>query len=632
MRTLSVTAAIFAVLTVVVRAQEPGADADREARVAWLKEHAIALRSIDPADEDFSDLEPLRKAINEARIVQLGEQSHGDGATFHAKARLIKFLHQKMGFDVLAFESGLYDCRKAWELLRAGTAPYEAFQHGVFGIWTASEQVQPVIDYLGKTVKSDRPLELCGFDCQFTGQASATHLQSDVKALLKRLDPGVIDAPTEAALFEALAALPTRAKAADRAASEKRIQAVAELGRVLAAAQPSEELSKNELSFWRQYAASLAVEATRAEAGGEPMDIEVQKKSGSQRDEQMAKNLIWLAREAYPDRKIIVWAASFHLMRNPASIQQSGNIPADYYRDIVTMGDGVWKELADTTYTLAFVAAEGEAGRFSMPRLKLPPPARGSLEDLLVAAGQSNAIVDFRRLDEGGAWLRQKLPARPLGYSNMVADWTNVFDGIVFTRTMTPSTLAGRSSPPAAARDRFALGWTGPPQKKTGDFESGLDTKVKHGGNASAYIKATTDRPRGGTTLVQAFAADSYRGKRVRMSAYVRTRDVGSIGLWMRVDTDESGNVAFDNMGTRPIKGTNDWTKHEIVLDVPADAVDVTFGVIASGGGQAWFDDFQFEAVGNEVATTAMRAPIMKRKSKMGSNLAKGPMNLDFEG
>ena len=40
--------------------------ADREARIAWLNQHAIALRSIDPADEDFADLEPLRKAIGEA--------------------------------------------------------------------------------------------------------------------------------------------------------------------------------------------------------------------------------------------------------------------------------------------------------------------------------------------------------------------------------------------------------------------------------------------------------------------------------------------------------------------------------------------------------------------------------------
>ena len=54
-------------------------------------------------------------------------------------------------------------------------------------------------------------------------------------------------------------------------------------------------------------------------------------------------------------------------------------------------------------------------------------------------------IVDFRHLDESGAWLRTKLTSRPLGHSDAVADWTNVFDGVVFTRIMYPSTLAKRA-------------------------------------------------------------------------------------------------------------------------------------------------------------------------------------------
>src|SRR5262249_16345115 len=61
------------------------AETSIEARVAWLKKHVAPLRSIDPADEDFADLEPIRQAIGDARVVQLSEQSHGDGATFHAR-------------------------------------------------------------------------------------------------------------------------------------------------------------------------------------------------------------------------------------------------------------------------------------------------------------------------------------------------------------------------------------------------------------------------------------------------------------------------------------------------------------------------------------------------------------------
>src|SRR5512134_2516506 len=75
----------------------------------WIAGHAVAVRTIDAADEDFRDLDPLIDAIGTARVVQLGEPTHGAGGSFAAKVRLIKFLHQRMGFDVLAWESGLYD-------------------------------------------------------------------------------------------------------------------------------------------------------------------------------------------------------------------------------------------------------------------------------------------------------------------------------------------------------------------------------------------------------------------------------------------------------------------------------------------------------------------------------------------
>jgi erythromycin esterase len=423
---------------------QPSADPDQKARVGWLKKHGLPLRSIDPADEDFVDLEPLRKVIGDARVVQLGEQSHGDGATFHAKARLIKFLHQKLGFDVLAFESGLYDCRKAWALLRDGKEPYAAVSQGVFGIWTKSEQFQPVIDYLGKAAQGDRPLEICGFDCQFSAAASREHLLADVKAVLAQLDEKAIGTAERATLLEALEALVKHEKAPAPKVQEQQRKGLTAFARALAAAKPSAKLPATELVFWRQLAASTVAQAENHWLGKKPGKIDWIALTNL-RDPQMAKNLLWLAREAYPKRKIIVWAASLHLMRNPATVQPLKNLPADYYRDIVTMGHEVWKALGKETYTLAFVAAEGEAGLPWGKPWKLGPVQPGSLEGLLLAAGHTNAIVDFRRLDKSGGWLRQKLTARPLGHSDMAADWTNVFDGVVFTRAMFPSTLTERA-------------------------------------------------------------------------------------------------------------------------------------------------------------------------------------------
>src|SRR6185436_2699846 len=115
--------------------------AQEDARVRWLADHATPIRSVDPADDDFRDLEPLRKSLQGVRVVMLGEQDHGDGTTFLAKTRMIRFLHERMGFDVLAFESGLYDCAKVWERLQAGEPAQTAVPRGVFAIWTRSREV-----------------------------------------------------------------------------------------------------------------------------------------------------------------------------------------------------------------------------------------------------------------------------------------------------------------------------------------------------------------------------------------------------------------------------------------------------------------------------------------------------------
>ena len=103
------------------------ATGDREAHIAWLSANAVPIRSIDPSrqSDDFKDLEPIRRAIGNSRVVILGEQSHGDGATFLAKARLIKFLHQRMGFDVLAWEAGLFNAPDMDTAVRDASVPLD---------------------------------------------------------------------------------------------------------------------------------------------------------------------------------------------------------------------------------------------------------------------------------------------------------------------------------------------------------------------------------------------------------------------------------------------------------------------------------------------------------------------------
>jgi erythromycin esterase len=71
------------------------------------------IRTINPTDVNFADLQFLKKEIGDKSIVMIGEQSHLAGASIDAKARIANFLVQEMGFEVILFESGLYDVNKA---------------------------------------------------------------------------------------------------------------------------------------------------------------------------------------------------------------------------------------------------------------------------------------------------------------------------------------------------------------------------------------------------------------------------------------------------------------------------------------------------------------------------------------
>jgi hypothetical protein len=145
------------------------------------------------------------------------------------------------------------------------------------------------------------------------------------------------------------------------------------------------------------------------------------------------------------------------------------------------------------------------------------------------------------------------------------------------------------------------------------EYEMGMDPKGGKAGKICAFIRGRAADPQGFGTLMQMFDPGEYLGKRLRLSAAVKSAGITKwAGLWMRIDgTTPPGaqmptTLGFDNMQGRPITGTADWTTHAIVLDVPAEARGIAFGILLSGPGQAWMDDLRLEAVGPDVPVTGM--------------------------
>jgi hypothetical protein len=137
------------------------------------------------------------------------------------------------------------------------------------------------------------------------------------------------------------------------------------------------------------------------------------------------------------------------------------------------------------------------------------------------------------------------------------------------------------------------------------------------GSAASAAIEANGSAA-GFGTLMQTISADDVRGGRVRLSVYLRTENAGRAQAWVRVDASDGRVLAFDNMAARAVVGSTDWRRHEVVLDVPADAARVAFGFLLAEKGKVWADSFALERVGTDVPVTAAPASLPSKPRNLG--------------
>lgn len=156
------------------------------------------------------------------------------------------------------------------------------------------------------------------------------------------------------------------------------------------------------------------------------------------------------------------------------------------------------------------------------------------------------------------------------------------------------------------------VGWTRMPANSSGGYLITVDKNNKRGEGASASIRFNCADENGFGSIGQSIAADNYLGKRVRLTGWLRTENADSAVLWMRIDGNRR-TLGFDNMTNRPVTGTNGWKQVEVVLDVPAEAINVVIGSFIRGKGQMWVDDLKVEVVGSGVASTNQLSPEQMR-------------------
>ncbi|WP_201280736.1 erythromycin esterase family protein [Paenibacillus lutrae] len=411
----------------------------------WIMQHAYSLTSIQPEkmvngaipSSKFQDLTFLKPLLLDKKLVYLGENTHGAAEYNLSKTRLIQYLHQELGYEVLAFESGMGDAAAAYASAKKIT-PEQLMKNSIFGVWWTQETL-PLFAYIQESLSTDRPLILAGFDMQ---------IQSPYSAFMKEWISGK-DSKRAEAFVKADQELGEWGLGTDEKgyakAKPELLKTYEEMkvfltrnAESLQAAYPdnpyllkiAERVMDNRIQVVNQYTEA----SIRSNISLEKQDLEPFLETMRQRDKMMADNLTWLSEKLYPDKKIIVWGHNVHIRKNNAKIMNSP------YSGLKLMGDLMPERLKKQSYVIGLYMYQGKAANNVGDAYEVVKPEAGSLEHILHESGHAYTFVDmkYRKDRPGTSWMY--LPRVSLDWGIMPESFIprQQYDGLLLIDTVKP--------------------------------------------------------------------------------------------------------------------------------------------------------------------------------------------------
>ncbi|MFJ7375053.1 erythromycin esterase family protein [Lysinibacillus capsici] len=373
----------------------------------WANDHAYSLSSIQPETFDgqkipankFDDLEMLKPLLHDKRIVFLGESSHGVAQFNLAKTRLIQFLHQDMGYNVLAFESGMGNVMNAQGQIDKQAA-LQTMKDAIFGVWWTKETL-PLFDYAKSTQATEQPLVLTGFDIQQQGAfTNGDWLQNP------KLAQQFNEAEKQLAEWSSGKDLKGYQKVkATIIDVYKQVKSQIQFKeKELQAAYPKEphivKLMDRTLADRIRLADEYIELTIQSNIDIEQNNIESFLQTMEWRDQAMMENLLWLAEEVYPTEKFIVWAHNDHIRK-----AQSDVMGSPY--PVKLMGERLPDIYKKYSYVLGLYMTSGETANNMGEPMPVLPPVKGSIEDILSSTNKPYTFIDLRNRqnERGNSWM-----------------------------------------------------------------------------------------------------------------------------------------------------------------------------------------------------------------------------------
>jgi len=154
----------------------------------WIRTHAIPLKTVE-AGHGFDDLQPLAKVVGDARIVALGEATHGTREFFQLKHRLVEFLATQKGFTIFSIEANMPEAYRLNDFVLNGHGDPKQLLRGMY-FWTwDTQEILDMILWMREFNRSGKGrIEFTGFDMQTPNVAIDI-----VRDFVKEHDPAYLD-------------------------------------------------------------------------------------------------------------------------------------------------------------------------------------------------------------------------------------------------------------------------------------------------------------------------------------------------------------------------------------------------------------------------------------------------------
>ena len=593
--------------------------------IEWISEHAVPISTVQPGS-GFDDLEPMKDIVGDARIVSLGEPTHGNKEVFQLKHRLIEYLVEEMGFNIFALECPFAEAYDINRYVVDGIGDPKKALAGIYYWAWDTEEVLDLIEWMrayNADPSHETKVKFYGFDTQNPERATRVMLDYLAKvnpALENNVRPklGILGIP-----FSNPELIGNRQWIPEEADS----LSLRDINLVMESFDKRKDkyIQSSSIFEWK-----LAKQHARQVEMYIEAAINDAKNWSIIRDLGQAQNLKWIMDHEGNDAKMITWAHNSH-------VSNSSRWGVDW------MGNHMKKWYGDDLKIFGFLFNQGQFRAIDegvpskgMHDFSVESAPEGTLEYIIATTNMRLAAVDLSRLPKDGVvydWFNQERLTRNSGGGYNENDeehffWpynlAKAYDALLYLDSTSAVNDLNDSD-----YDHMWLITKKLNQPTNGDFESNIPGEVPDGwvswskfqrlgvkmtvsdedpynGKYSAMVQRESDLKYGeiAANLRQYIDATPYRGKTIRLKVAAKAEVAESNFAFLRlsIDPDPLQNAhdglppLFDSLDKYRVT-SNEWEIYEIETHVDVKADIIHHGIYLRDFGTVWIDDVAIEII-----------------------------------